>query len=769
MPDGDPNSKIAIIGARPAYDEVRSGKAYTGPTGQKLWRWLGIPRSECYVSNVRRDWADHDVSERELTEALPILREELSHIKPNILITLGPAALTAVTGKRGITNWRGSILESTIIPGLKVLPTLQPASADTTFSLRYVIELDLRKARRESQYPDIRRPQRTFHINPPFEEACSILRSLGATISVDIETLGNTISCIGIADSPSRGICIAFVGGPYTTDELIALWRELDVVLRTRACRGQNFQFDTTRLERYGFKINNIADDTMLKHHLLWTELGSGVKRKQGDRGIDSLTGKHSLAFISSIYTDEPYYKYEADSCWNDPGLELGERFHRYWTYNLKDCFVTEESGLAMDKELIRFNQVEYFREHVLGLIRPVMRMQDRGLFVDHTALSTTSKRTKLEQDVLQQQLDQAVGFHCNVKSPADIRYVIQEVLHEKLSKLTKKGAISTDEDTIRTLAYRGEHTEIYRLILDIRERRTLLSNFLSLETDGGRYKASYLIHGTDSGRLSSRAVGKGPQLQNIPKPTRKIFKPEPGNVYVQGDLARAEAMYVAYDAQELELIKLFEDPTRDLYLETAARALGRSVGKESIERMVFKQVVLGSNYLMGPMKLVSVLGLKGIDIMKLPVPGNSRKAKAVYVQDGYFNLYPRLRRWQAEIGREIRENRCLVDPFGRRHMFLGRLDDSSLGIALSRKPQSTIVGITNRAIRLLDQQGRYICAQVHDSILTECKRAQRDEEANAIREAMTCPLSVHGRTMTIPVDLQWSDQSWGDMVTWQP
>ena len=33
------------------------------------------------------------------------------------------------------------------------------------------------------------------------------------------------------------------------------------------------------------------------------------------------------------------------------------------------------------------------------------------------------------------------------------------------------------------------------------------------------------MIHGTDSGRLSSRAVRKGPQLQNIPKSARKIFK----------------------------------------------------------------------------------------------------------------------------------------------------------------------------------------------------------------------------------------------------
>lgn len=768
-PDGDPNSKIAIIGARPAADEIRTGRAYTGPTGEKLWRWLGIPRNECYVTNVRKDYAPNaDPTDKEIKEVLPDLRRELEQIHPNVLILIGPAALKAVCGRSGITNWRGSILESTLVPGIKCIPTLQPAAADTTYSLRYVIDLDLRRARRESAYPDIRRPKRTFYINPPLDEAIALLRSLSNPISVDIETLGDTVSVIGISDDPSRAICFGLVGSHYSTSELITILREVDVVLRSRDCQGQNFQFDTTRLERLGFKIPRITFDTMLAHHLLWTELGSGVKRKQGDKGIDSLTGKHSLAFLTSVYTDEPFYKWESDAAWAEPDLELGERFWRYWTYNCKDCCVTQEIAVKLRQELIQYDQLTYYNEHVLSLIRPIMRMQDRGLSVDLTRLNQIRRRLELEAGVLQCQLNQAVGFDCNVRSGLDLKYLLVDVLKQPILKRTKKGAVSTDEDTLRTLAYKGEHTEIFRLILDIRERRTLCSSFLNLETDQGRYKASYLIHGTDSGRLSSRAVGKGPQLQNIPKSTRKVFIPDRGSIFIEGDLSRAEAMYAAYDAEELDLIALFEDSSRDLYIEVAANSLRRPVVKGSIERDCFKQVVLGSNYKMGPIKLSTVLGLKGIDILKLDVPGASRKAKADYVQGIYFKRYPGIPKWQTTIEREIRRTRQLIDPFGRRHCFLGRMDDGTTRAALSRKPQSTVVGITNRAIRMLDAAGWNIVAQVHDAVMIECPASQRDDAAIAIRDAMTCPLTIHGRTMVIPVDIKWSDVSWGEMHDWE-
>src|SRR5207237_10195449 len=137
-------------------------------------------------------------------------------------------------------------------------------------------------------------------------------------------------------------------------------------------------------------------------------------------------------------------------------------------------------------------------------------------------------------------------------KSPIDMRTVMVDVCQIPSAQLsyTKKHAVSTKEEHLRRISYNSPHAGLLKLVLDIRERRTLISNFLGMEASSdGRYYAAFLIHGTGSGRLSSRAVGRGPQLQNIPKPARGIFIPSMGGTFVKGDYPRAEAKHVAYDA----------------------------------------------------------------------------------------------------------------------------------------------------------------------------------------------------------------------------
>lgn len=780
-PDGSLNSKIAIVGARPGKNERDIGRGFVGASGDVLWNLLRIPRSQCYVTNVRKDWHPvHSVpTKAEIHEVEGALREELSRCRCNIFIALGAEALYALTGKDAITDWRGSILESTLLPGRKVLGTWHPASTVYTsegtyknYSWRYVIDLDLRKAIRESNYPEIRRPDRTFYIDPPLQQAVELLRSLGPIVSVDIETFGNQPSCVGFSDSPGRGICITFVSGHYATDELVTLWREIDVVLRTRQLRGQNFQFDVTRLEKLGFHIPHIQQDTMLAHHLLWTELGGAAGKKDkstGTHGVDSLTGKHSLAFIGSQYTNEPYYKDESEQAWTEPGLTLNERWHKYCTYNLKDCVVTQEAADKMDLELEKAGQTDYYREHVLGLIRPVMAMQSRGILVDQPELERIRNRLQLETDYLQLQFNHAVGFDCNVRSTPDLQHLLEDVLQYTKLKRTKTRKVATDEDYLRSLAYNSPNEELFRLLLDIRERRTLISGFLGLQTaEDGRYYAAYLIHGTDSGRLSSRATGKGPQLQNIPKAARAIFRASPDCILVQGDLAKAEARYVAYDSECRYLIDLFEDSKRNFYKEFAADSLGKKVADvDQVAYDVFKRGTHLLNYGGSEAKILMVLRLNKIDIMQVQgLPGRTQTAKAEYIKNRYFKLCPEILRWQSAIEKEVFATRTLHDAFGRRRVFLGKKDDAMVRAACSYKPQATIVGIANRGLRLLYDRGEPLLLQVHDSIVIEPRREVLPKAVEALRDAMTCPLNIKGRTLTIPVDIQYGE-NWGKLRDW--
>lgn len=759
------SAKYALVGARPGKDEVPAGRPFVGASGQLLNRVLPFPRTECYLTNVRKDYsATHSVpTMSEIHEALPALKEEISKTKANIIIALGGESLYALTGFAGIEKYRGSVLPCSLVEGRKVIGTYHPAACLHTYQWSYILQRDLRRAMRESEYPNIVRRDRRFILNPSLDQAVDeIIPNWKSPISVDIETFGNSPDCIGVGDSPDNATCFPFIGGNYADNELRMLWRALAKALEERDIIGQNIQFDITRLERFGFRLPRIYFDTMLAHHLLWPELGGASKRADKAAGVDSLAGKHSLAFLTSMYTDEPYYK--------DEGGFHGN-FERRWTYNCKDVAYTYECYEGLKKELEAHNQWDYYQEHIIQLIRPVMGMQSRGFHIDFDSLNKTRKRMERETEYLQLSFNHALGFACNVKSPGDITHLIQNVLKLPIAKRTKTGKISTDEDTIRTLAYNSPHSEIFQKILDIRERRTMLSGFLGMETDpaDGRYKVNFLIHGTDSSRLSSRAQRKGPQLQNIPYSARKVFKAAPGFVLVQGDLAKADATYVAYDAEAQALIDMLSDPARNMYLEVGADILGRQFTKDDVEYKCFKSSVHAAHYGMGPHKWLIVLRLAGIDIADIQIPGITKPLKkAEYFLETYHAKNPSIRhRWQRGITQTVKSTRTLHDSFNRIRIFLGRMDDYLFRKAFAYRPRSTVGGITNRGLRLLYEQGYNLCNQVHDSIAIEIEEEREAEGVYAMKNAMSCPLILHGREMNIKVDIQ-TGPIWGSLKSWE-
>jgi uracil-DNA glycosylase family 4 len=780
-PDGPVDGRIATVAARPGKHEVglcqcpaswhAKGIGLVGPSGHLWWKLLGkygLSRAQCYTTNVRKDFsATHSVpTDSEIEEVLGQLKAELENTSANIIVALGREALYALCGKQSIEQWRGSILESTLLPGRKVVATWHPAAALRTPQWTYVIDADLRRAVEQSAFPNIIRPRYKFNINPNLDEAIHFVRSLRDEVTIDVETFGEEVACLGFGDSENEATCVPFINGQMTVEQLATFWKIFDEEIKKRGVIGQNVQFDIDKLERHGFQIPQIAGDTMLRHHLLWPELGMARK---GDDGTEKFSGSHDLAFITSVYTEQPYYKHLAGE-WRH---ETPVNWQKFWEYNCLDVVVTHKAYIEMGKELDECDQRQYYDQFVNRLIRPVLRMQRRGILVDKNELMRACNRIDLETALLQLRLniDSRVQFECNVKSNIDLGYLISEKLRVGRMSTTKTGKAKTDKDTLLTYAFNSQDADIFRLILDIRERRTLRSSFFHMEADDdGRYKAYYKIHGTDSGRLSSVGPGritgrKGPQLQNVPKAARKVFIARPGCFILSSDLRRAEAMFVAYDADDRGLIDTFNDPGRDLYLEEARYALGRSdITKESPERDVFKQVVHAANYGMGPFRLISLLRVKGIYIENLEVRGiSSPMKKAEFFINSYFDRHPKLLEWQEATWEEAKRTRILYDALGRRRVFLGRKDDHMKRVTLSFRPQSTITSITNQAVITLDEAGWEVIFQVHDSVGIEVEEERVIECAAAVEDALKRPIELRGGTMIISTDTQYG-KSWGEL-----
>jgi hypothetical protein len=227
------------------------------------------------------------------------LYEETKKVKPNLILALGGTAAWAFLRTTGIAKIRGSTAES---PYGKVLPTFHPAAAIYDWSIRPIIISDLHKAKREAEFPEVRRPQREVWIEPDLGDIAHffINHVWGAPIiSIDIETVGDMITCVGIAPSIDRSIVIPFYdptkpGKNYwkTAAEERVAWLHIQSICERKRTLFQNGMYDIHFLWRtMGIRVLEASEDTMLLHHALQPEMNKG------------------LGFLGSIYTDEASWK----------------------------------------------------------------------------------------------------------------------------------------------------------------------------------------------------------------------------------------------------------------------------------------------------------------------------------------------------------------------------------------------------------------------------------------------------------------------------
>jgi len=163
----------------------------------------------------------------------------------------------------------------------------------------------LQKAKRESEFPELRRPIREVHIAETIDDIREFKRlylDTARRMAFDIETATQQITCIGFAGQIDRALVIPFVdgrkpSGSYwdTVDAELAAWDLVAAILDLPAEKiGQNTLYDIQYLwQLYGIPVRNYAHDTMILHHSLQPE---------SDKG---------LGFLGSVYTNEPAWKAE--------------------------------------------------------------------------------------------------------------------------------------------------------------------------------------------------------------------------------------------------------------------------------------------------------------------------------------------------------------------------------------------------------------------------------------------------------------------------
>lgn len=768
---GPRDAKIVAVGEAPGPREDQEGYPFIGGSGSELDRMfnnVSILRSECFMTNVchtrppKNDfsWFLRPKPKLEYIQGLIQLKADLEEIRPNLVIALGAQPLRALTNRVGIDKWRGSILECTLVKGLKVIATYHPAYILRVYDYKAVAEIDLARCLEESKFPEIILPECDIIIDPDTAARAILAGEMAAAewLSIDIEcfdtSAGWKLACVGFSDRPDRALVLP------ARDDTMPIIQFLCASPAKKVFQN-GYGFDVPVLGENGIEVRNYGWDTMIGMHVRFIECAAS------DEETTILTGRKKptqpafrkgLAFQTSIWTKEPRYKDDGKLWKETQDLDMFRR------YNGKDAARTGEIRDRQEEELIEFGVLPVF-EREMALIEPLAAMTRRGIPVDAAVKTRLIKKYRDEIENLQKFLDSGAGQPINVKSNPDMRWLLFDKLGLPVIKRSDKTSVpSADKTVINTLAEKHPHP-LLMTILEIRERRDLLERYLEIAIDAdGRMRCHWDPTGSRTARLASRVTihGTGTNLQNQPPELRQMYVPEPGKVMWSVDYSQAEIRVVAWLARCEALIELFNDPTRDVHKENATRFYNIPVELITFaQRYTCKRIVHGSDYGMQFFKCWQVINN---DYRDTGIRVSIEEVRLI--QEAYFMLYPEIKNnyWE-DVRRELRETLTLVTPypFERKREFFGRWDEKFLNEGYAYKPQSTVGEMTNTAMTKVHHTlpEAELFVNGHDSLIGQCDPSDAIETVEAVQECMRIPLTIHGRELIIPTDVEVG-YNWG-------
>jgi len=765
-PNGDRNCKIALVGEQPGRSEIYSRKPFTGPAGTELDSCLStakIPRLQCYITNVIKDLdfpLNHYIKfgktsaviSEDGQEYIQELKDELSKCSANVIVAFGNVALYALTSRRGIMNWRGSVIESTLLSGRKIIPTIHPATIiqpKNVYLNKRLIISDLIRAEKESLFPQINLTHREIKIKPSYFEVieflneCTIKGLNKKLINFDIEVYNNEISCISFAHSPIYAMSIPFIdsnGDYFPIEQESKIWKLIASILENKNIikSNQNIGFDNTiLLSIYGIKTHNVVD-TMINQKILYPDYPAG------------------LDFITAMHTDIPYYKKEGKK-W----FKISGAWEREWHYNGLDSVACLEALIGQEDDLDKQkNKATALRQ--TNIVEPLVYMMSRGIKVDTEGMIKGKKEMEEKLIILQDRLNTMTGMKLNPNSPKQLsNYFYGQLKHKPY---LKKGKITTDDTALVRLLRKG--VKEAAIIKEMRTLRKLSSTYTNLDKidKDNRIRCSYNPVGTVTGRLSSskNIFDTGMNMQNWPHHLLRYLLPDEEYVYYSADLSQAENRIVAYVGRVPRMIDAFENG-KDVHALTASLIFNKPVDEISSEegssnlgtgtqseRFWGKKTNHSFNYDLGYRKFALIV----------EIPENESK----WLLESYHKIYPEVRgNYHQLVKVFLVKDRTLTNLFGRKRLFLDRWGDELFKDAYAQIPQSTTADKINEQglSYIYYNQDKFkeveLLIQVHDSIGFQIPLSaswtRHAEILFDIKKSLETPLRWNDIEFVIPVD----------------
>ena len=752
--DGPEHADLVIVGEAPGKNEAKEGTPFIGASGQLLnmiLEHVGHDRTDVFVTNtvLCRPPDNANPPTAAIKACQDRLIWEIRSRAPKTVVALGNfASKQLLATSEGITTLRVGPPKTSprLGAGVRVIPTFHPAAALYNSGVFPDIVTDFKKIDAPDVSSSWEPPEYVAYDDHLAVDALKeILQKGFDPIAVDIEIgVDKDLSqvhpeqyrllCVGLGIAPGK---IVVIGENALQQSDVRHY--LEILLTERRTIMHNGKFDLQGL----WKIAPHARlwfDTMLASYTLDERRGTNSLEYNAIERLGSPSWKHVVGHYLgeekdySVIPREVLYRYNA--------------FDVHNTYLLWQMF---------DEELTE--ELRGLHDHLVDASNMLMHVERNGLAVDQLYLD---ELTSEYMELLENQRTLLRGLVQDAVYNPNSWQQVQRVLKDIFDKRVPNTQAETLE-RVRDAAMRKGNKPLYTFLnlhLEYKKEAKSYGTYVKgtrKRLYRGRVHSTYMLHGTTTGRLSSR----NPNLQNVTRGSRLrgLFIPRSDtSVLGQSDYRQAELRVVCTLARDTYLKSVFDDDSRSIHVEVAREFYGSDFDKvrDKADYVRAKAVVFGLTY--------------GREAYSLAVEYEMSEAKAQAYIDKFFAMIPQVQDWRKDVIEAIHSGEDLVSVFGNHRRFWLITKNNKNNVekeALAFYPQNTVSNLLLKAGIRLANEGMQdmLRVPIHDAWLFECDRDEADDVGEHVAKVMEeVALEYFTDYVRFPCDVGFGN-TWGDIA----
>jgi len=788
--DLDHDYDLFIVVDRPnRYDDLKGHIGFDSNFEKILdfAKKAGFSRDKVYVTYLNKCFSKRKPTVQEIKACLPHIYDEIELARPKVIMTLGSGVLRLFNlhNKGGINTIRGKHFNLPL-PDNKsgqsywVIPSYDPGffKHNTNPQIEQRAIDDYRTALKliTTGKAEVEDYKASYILAKSVEDVRQIAEKLkldkffafdteSRSLPWDREPLTCFSFCWGPpGDEPNTAIVPIYQHDPDGLDwKLKKYWGPEDQasvikILKnvfkdptiSKAAHNAKYDLNTVR-KHTGIKVKGFIFDSMLMHHILSEQKPHGLEYLAdiefgvGDYSskLHEIVGRGTKLRKTYDYIPDnilwPYAANDAECCWKLTKLYYNQLLAKPHLWKL-------------------------YQEETEPLIHTLADAEWHGHYIRKDTLKILHKDYTSDKERLLVELQNLTWPTFNPSSPTNVKEALIQMGHKnKILDPKKATGYSTGKEVLLAIA---DKVPFAKKILEFRNVIKILGTYLeniSADVDTlNRVRYSWLIHGTESGRLSCRIYH---QLPNSDKKRtaagranlRDAFAVPLGKKLVYFDYSQVELRVLAILSEDKELLRLFADGI-DIHTATAAVMLGLNLDQVSDKnRQLGKAVNFGLAY-----------GSEGHDLIKKGEwedrNGIVRPLTWAIFNKGMRNFrlkFPNLTSYLDMVPEYAKQNDgVFATPYGReRRMGIALLEKEEYKRKAAEREvknfsiQSTASGITCRTINLIhtwienwrtqgiSESDIFLVNTVHDSAAWEVDDKYVDWFVQMIYKAATRPI----------------------------